>query len=294
MKILFTGSNGFVGKNVIPILKEKGFEVSTLGSKHGDIVADLSKEIPQVSDHFDIVFHAAGKAHSIPGSLQDEEQFFKVNTHGTENLCKALELTPPKIFIFLSTVAVYGKETGEDIDEEYSTLGTTPYAKSKLLAENYLINWSKKHNVKLFIFRPSLIAGPNPPGNLGDMITAINKGRYFNIGKGDALKSIFWVDDFAHLIELSPYKKAGTYNVCDSHPPTFKEIGDALAKKQNKRVLSIPFFIAKSLALFGDLLGSKAPINSLKLKKITKSLTFSNKQLIEEFGCTLTKSIDKF
>lgn len=294
MKILFTGSNGFVGKNVIPILKEKGFEVSTLGSKHGDIIADLSKEIPQVSDRFDIVFHAAGKAHSIPGSLQDEEQFFKVNTLGTENLCKALEITPPKIFIFLSTVAVYGKETGENIDEEYSTLGTTPYAKSKLLAENYLINWAKQHNVKLFIFRPSLIAGPNPPGNLGDMITAINQGRYFNIGKGDALKSIFWVEDFAHLIELSPYKTAGIYNVCDSHPPTFKEIGDALAKKQNKRVLSIPFFMAKSLALFGDLLGSKAPINSLKLKKITKSLTFSNKRLIEEFGCTLTKSIDKF
>ncbi|AZA77665.1 NAD-dependent epimerase/dehydratase family protein [Chryseobacterium sp. G0186] len=293
MKILFTGSNGFVGKNVIPILKEKGFEVSTLGSSNGDIVADLSNEIPQLSKNFDIVFHAAGKAHSIPGSPQEEKQFFKVNTQGTENLCKALEASPPKIFIFLSTVAVYGKDVGENIDENSPTLGTTPYAKSKLLAENHLINWAKQYNVKLFIFRPSLIAGPNPPGNLGDMMAAINKGRYFNIGKGDALKSLFWVDDFARLIELSPDKKAGIYNVCDSSPSSFKEIGDVLAKKQNKSILSIPFFVAKSLALFGDLLGSKAPINSLKLKKITKSLTFSNKQLMDEFGCTLTKSIDK-
>ncbi|MEN6569946.1 MAG: hypothetical protein ABFC18_08055, partial [Rikenellaceae bacterium] len=45
---------------------------------------------------------------------------------------------------------------------------------------------------------------------------------------------------------------------------------------------SIPYWLAKSMALAGDLLGEKAPINSLKLSKITESLTFSNEKAKRE------------
>ena len=48
--------------------------------------------------------------------------------------------------------------------------------------------------------------------------------------------------------------------------------------------LSIPYWLAKAMALIGDCLGKKAPINSLKLNKITKSLTFSNEKAMRELG----------
>ncbi|WP_449401109.1 NAD-dependent epimerase/dehydratase family protein [Chryseobacterium wanjuense] len=67
-----------------------------------------------------------------------------MNFEGTKNLCRALENNLPDIFIFISTVAVYGKDFGEDIDENTSLSGNTPYAKSKLMAERFLQDWSEK------------------------------------------------------------------------------------------------------------------------------------------------------
>lgn len=293
MNILFTGSNGFLGKNIIPILTSRKHFIKTLGTRNADYICDIRKQVPTFPEKFDIVFHAAGKAHSIPHSKEEEEIFYNVNFEGTKNVCFALENNPPEVFIFVSTVAVYGKDSGNNINENAPLLGNTPYAKSKILAEQFLQSWSTKNNVKLFILRPSLIAGPNPPGNLGDMINAISKGRYFNIAGGKARKSIIWVDDFADLIEKSIIKRGGIYNVCDSSHPTFRMISDKISSKMNKKIINIPFFIAKLMALVGEGLGKKAPINLVKLNKIVKSLTFDNTKLIREFGFRPSDTIQK-
>lgn len=284
MKLLFTGASGFLGQNVKPIL-EKQYEVKTLGLAGDDIVANIAHNIPEISETFDVVFHAAGKAHIVPKTAEEKQAFFDINYQGTINLCKALENGYlPKAFIFVSTVAVYGLEFGENISETHPLKGDTPYALSKIQAEQYLTDWCAKHNIKLGIIRPSLIAGTNAPGNLGAMVNGIQTGKYLSIGAGNARKSVLMVQDIATLIPLL-VEKGGTYNVCDNSQPSFGElemiISEQLGKKQPK---SIPYFMAKSMALVGDLLGSKAPINSLKLKKITESLTFSNEKAKNELG----------
>ena len=143
--------------------------------------------------------------------------------------------------------------------------------------------WCEKNKVKLIILRPSLISGQNPPGNLGDMIKGIKSGKYLNIGKGNARKSVFYAQDFAYIINNAVRMNAGAYNVCDSHHPTFLELSDKISFLLGKsKPFSIPFFVAKLLAIIGDLMGAKAPINSLKLSKITKSLTFSNEKIKKE------------
>ncbi|WP_312390659.1 NAD(P)-dependent oxidoreductase [Chryseobacterium sp.] len=295
MKVLFTGANGFLGKNVIPLLKKKFFDVKTFGTHNADYVYNIVEEIPAFQEKFDIIFHAAGKAHSIPQNKDEEKKFFDVNFEGTKNLCKSLEKNIPEIFIFISTVAVYGKDFGENINEDFPLEGITPYAKSKIMAEKFLQDWCKNNNVKLFIFRPSLIAGSNPPGNLGDMITAIKGNKYFNIAGGKAKKSVFWVEDFAELTSLALENKGGVYNVCDDFNPDFNEISKKISLLLNKaNPKSIPFVIAKCLALCGDLLGKKAPINSLRLKKITDDLTFSNIKVKKELGFSASNVMEKF
>ena len=285
MKLLFTGASGFLGQNVKPLL-ENIYEVKTMGLTDTDnFKADLAKVSPILPESFDIVFHAAGKAHSIPNSAEEEKVFFDVNYQGTVNLCKALqETTLPKAFVFVSTVAVYGVEFGDNISEDYPLKGVTPYALSKIKAEQYLTEWCKKNDVKLGIIRPSLIAGPNAPGNLGAMVNGIKTGKYLSIGEGAARKSILMVHDIANLIPLL-FEKGGVYNVCDDVQPSFRELETIISKQlEKKQPKAIPFFVAKALALVGDLMGSKAPINSLKLKKITESLTFSNQKAKAELG----------
>ena len=91
-------------------------------------------------------------------------------------------------------------------------------------------------------------------------------------------------EDIAHLLPLLE-KKGGIYNVCDTRQPSFGEISLSVAKQLGKgKPHSIPYWMAWCMAKVGDLLGNKAPINSYKLEKMTKSLTFSNEKARRELN----------
>lgn len=285
-KLLFTGASGFLGYNILPILHKEYETVHTLGlGQEDDIKINLAKEVPAINTHYDIVLHACGKAHVVPRTPAEEKAFYDVNYEGTRNLCAALEKAGvPKALIFISTVAVYGCESGELISEDHPLNGDIPYAKSKIMAEEYLTKWCYEHGVVLGILRPSLLAGKNAPGNLGTMVNGIRKGFYLNIAGGKVRKSVLMAEDIARLLPLL-IEKGGVYNVCDTNQPTFGEISASVAKQLGKRKpISIPYWTAWCMAKVGDLLGSKAPINSYKLSKMTESLTFSNEKARRELG----------
>ena len=284
-KLLFTGGTGFLGNIVMPLL-QKDYEVTTCGITPKDMIfANLAQSVPELPGSYDVVLHAAGKAHVVPKTEEEKQLFYDINYQGTINLCKALEkVGVPKALVFISTVAVYGCEYGDNITENHPLNGDTPYAKSKIMAEEYLQKWSTKHNVRLSILRPSLIAGQNAPGNLGAMVNGIKTGKYLSIAGGKAKKSVLMAQDIAKLVPLLA-KYGGIYNVCDSYHPSFGELECLISKQLRKsKPLNVPLWVAQCLAKVGDLLGNKAPINSLKLRKITESLTFSNEKAKRELG----------
>ena len=284
-KLLFTGASGFLGYNIRPILEET-YDVHTIGlTDDDDIKINIAKEVPTINSHYDVVLHAAGKAHTVPKTEAEKKVFYDVNYQGTVNLCKALEnVRIPKALIFISTVAVYGCEFGELIEETHPLNGKTAYADSKIKAEQYLTKWCFEHQVRLSILRPSLLAGKNAPGNLGAMVNGIKKGFYMNIAGGMVVKSILMAVDIARLIPILE-EKGGIYNVCDTRQPSFGEISASVAKQLGKhKPISIPYWMAKCMAKVGDLLGDKAPINTYKLEKMTKSLTFSNAKARHELN----------
>lgn len=285
-KLLFTGASGFLGHCILPTLHKQYEVVHTIGlADTDDIKFNLAKEVPPINTHYDVVLHACGKAHVVPKTEAEKQSFYDVNYVGTIHLCDALEkVGVPKALVFISTVAVYGCEYGELITEEHPLEGTSPYADSKKKAEEYLTEWCAKHGVTLTILRPSLLAGKNAPGNLGAMVNGIRKGFYMNIAGGKVVKSVLMAEDIARLVPLVA-EKGGVYNVCDTRQPSFGEISMSVARQLGKRKpLDIPYWVAWCMAKVGDLLGSKAPINSYKLEKMTKSLTFSNEKARKELG----------
>lgn len=282
-KLLFTGGTGFLGKNVMPILT-KQYDIITCGITPDDMIkANLAKEVPELSERYEVVLHACGKAHVVPKTDAEKQTFYDVNYQGTVNLCSALEKAGmPRAIIFISTVAVYGCEYGNLITEEHPLEGTSPYAESKIMAEKYLTKWCLDHKVRLGILRPSLLAGKNAPGNLGAMVKGLKKGFYMNIAGGKVVKSILMAEDIARLVPLLE-EKGGVYNVCDTRQPSFGELSISVAQQLGKgKPLNIPYWMAWCMAKVGDLLGNKAPINSYKLEKMTKSLTFSNEKARKE------------
>ncbi len=286
-KILVTGASGFLGSVISRTLFEMQHSLTTIGiSDTDDFYCDLATSIPNLKSDFDWIIHVAGKAHVVPKNAKEIADFFRVNLEGTKNLLSGIEQSGklPLSIVFISTVAVYGVEFGTNITEEFPLLGTSPYAQSKIQAEEYLKSWCSKNNVILGILRPSLIADKNPPGNLGAMIKGIKTRKYFRIGNGLAKKSVLMAEDLARIIPKLA-EVGGVYNLCDNHHPSFAELEELIAKQLNKKIpRSIPYGVAKSLALVGDLIGNKFLINSSKLEKITKSLTFSNEKAKRDLG----------
>jgi nucleoside-diphosphate-sugar epimerase len=295
MTLLFTGASGFLGQHVLPLLEQQ-YEIATVGlTPEDNYTVNIANEVPQLNGQYDIVLHAAGKAHTVPKTEAEKQVFYDVNLQGTKNLCAALEqVGVPKAFIFVSTVAVYGVEYGENITEEHPLNGDTPYADSKKQAELFLQRWCQQHGVLLSIIRPSLLAGTNPPGNLGAMINGIRTGTYLSIADGRARKSVLMVEDIARLVPLLA-DKGGIYNVCDSEHPTFHALEALVSKQLGKRMpLSVSYWMVNVLAKIGDCLGKRAPINSMRLKKITLSLTFSNEKAKRELGWTPLNVLEHF
>jgi len=280
MRILLTGASGFLGKVIQKKLGAK-HELITLGrGESNHISSNLATTCPKLPK-VDMVIHAAGKAHVIPKSEQEAKEFFQVNLEGTRNLLEGLK-DLPQSFVFISTVAVYGLESGENIPEDYPLLGETPYAKSKIEAEKLLLNWGKENGVQVVILRLPLIVGPNPPGNLGAIIRAIGKGIYFRLGKGESKKSMVLASDVAELIP-SLIDHSGIYNLTDGVDPSLAQLDTKIAQVFGKKVRSFPESLLNKIAKIGDLL-SFFPLNSYRVNKLSQTLTFSSEKAKEELN----------
>lgn len=282
--ILITGSTGFLGRQIIKCIGQH--HVKTLSRHNADYEVNLKDEVAVLSGKFDIVIHAAGKAHVVPKTEAEKKDFFDVNVAGTQNLLKAIDALPDKTkaFVLISTVAVYGKESGTNINEDTALLANDAYGLSKVQTEQLVQQWCINNNVICTILRLPLIAGPNPPGNLGAMIDAIKKGYYFNIAGGHAKKSMVLATDVAKII-LKTATIGGIYNLTDGRHPSFFELGNYIAMQLNKKTpYNIPYPIAKLMAIAGDMIGKRSPINSDKLKKITSDLTFDDSKAVKHLA----------
>lgn len=295
MKILLTGSSGFLGKNILKIICNDPNDIFTLNRYNAYYNFDLSSDIPIFSNSFDVVIHNAGLAHVNPKNEFQNSLFYDINVNGTINLLSALSnITVPKKFVFISSVSVYGLNQGEKINENSPLQAKDPYGRSKIEAEFIVKKWCEEHNVICTILRLPLVVGANPPGNLGGMIRAIKKGYYFNIGGGNARKSMVLASDIAKNI-LKVAEVGGTYNLTDGIHPTFYDLSTRISKMLNKSfVPNLPKFLVKLLAYAGDLIGDSFPINSNKFLKITSTLTFDDSNARMAFGWKPTSVLEGF
>jgi nucleoside-diphosphate-sugar epimerase len=298
-KILLTGGSGFLGKIISETLHRQGYLIQTLGrSSHNHIQCDLAREIPLLNERYDIVIHNAGKAHVVPRNQQQAKEFYDVNVRGTENLLKGLESMTPDGIVFISSVSVYGLSSGDNIDEQYPLAAKDPYGQSKIEAERLVSDWGARKNVSHALLRLPLLAGPQPPGNLGAMIKGIRSGRYFSINGGGARKSIVMAEDVADAIPVAA-RVGGIYNLTDGNHPTFHELEKLVTKQlESSMPMNLPLWAARLLGHAGDvidrLLPGKAPVTSLAVKKIVSPLTFNDAKARKMLGWKPRRVIDEF
>ena len=286
MKILISGSSGFLGSCIREHLLKNNIVFSLGRRNDSDFKFDFSKDNINVNlPDFDTFIHCASLAHIVPKEKKQKEEFFKINVDGTSSLLNLFSSSSkiPKSFVYISSVSVYGLSKGKLVDESTPLLATDPYGLSKIKVEKLILKWCKQHNVVCCILRLPLVIGKNPKGNLFKMIKSIRNKYFFNIAGGKAKKSMVLADDIAKII-LKAAKTPGIFNLTDQYHPSFFEFSKLISSQLKvKQPLSLNYKIAKVLAIIGDII-SIFPFNTNTLIKMTNDLTFSDNEAVKKLG----------
>lgn len=175
MNILVTGATGFIGKRFIEMAEaqmDQNDKLVLLTSRkidgytcilHENYSYDVSEFRKAGIDRIDKVIHIG---HFISEKHPDVLPV-KGNLLSIKNTEYLMEHLPniPEIFVYCSSMDVYGKNRKEEIDEASSLLGDTPYAMSKIMIEMLLHEWAEKNRIRLHVLRLAHIYGPNDARN---------------------------------------------------------------------------------------------------------------------------------
>lgn len=286
--ILITGANGFIGSNLYEIFHEdfnlSGLDIINDGRFPSNSVYhwDEIEKVPSA----DIIIHLAGKAHDV-NNKTDEKTYFDINLGLTEKIFNYFLNSEAKKFIFFSSVkAVADKVQDRMLTESSEPMPETPYGKSKLAAENYILGKIIPENKKVYILRPCMVHGPENKGNLNSLYNLVRKGIPYPLGAFNNLRSFTSIDNLAFIIreiivnDIDP----GIYQVADDEPLSTNELIKLAAGSLNKRpcIVKIPKIFVKGFARMGDYIS--LPLNSERLKKLTDSYVVSNSKIKTAIG----------
>ena len=178
--VLITGGAGYIGSHVTETLLKKNkkvFLVDNLSAGHKKLINKKAKffkldiankhGIKKIIEKYkiDSIIHLA--AHLIIGEGQKKpKKYYKNNVLGTKKLMEACKNSTVKNFIFSSTAAIY-KEGQYKVSENSMIKPKSVYGKTKIKAENLIINFAKKNKINYGILRYFNIAGASPSGKIG-------------------------------------------------------------------------------------------------------------------------------
>lgn len=278
MKITITGITGFVGHNLSDFLKSENY-----------IVNGLSLRNPWEYDvNTEAIIHLAGKAHDTSAST-DPNSYFKINRDLTVILFNQFLKSNTRDFLYFSSVKAAADTVDGILDENHHSNPQTPYGKSKLAAEEYLLKQNLPSGKRLFIIRPCMIHGPGNKGNLNLLYKVVEKGLPWPLASFENQRSFLSIDNLNFLIlkmlendEVS----SGIYNFADDETLSTNDLVSIIANTSGKRdkLWKINPTVILSLAKMGDVL--KLPLNSERLKKLTESYMVSNTKIKTALGLT--------
>jgi UDP-glucose 4-epimerase len=189
-KILITGANSYIGtsfKKWVSQYPDK-YSVDMIGLRD-----DNWRE--KSFEGYDVVFHTAAIVHV---KEKDTAKYFVINRDLTVELADKAKQENVKQFIFLSTMGVYGTESGY-ITTDTLPAPKTPYAKSKYEAEQ-LLKEIQSDNFKVAILRPPIVYGKGCPGNYSRLARVAMKVPIFPDIKNE--RSMIYIDNLSNFIRI--------------------------------------------------------------------------------------------
>lgn len=190
-RILITGANSYIGTSVEKWLLRfpEQYIIDTI-DMHGETwkEKDFSK--------YDIIFHVSGIAH-IKETKKNQELYYKVNRDLAFETAKKAKNDGVKQFIFLSSMSVYGIESGV-INRNTSPKPKSSYGKSKFEAEE-LINTLQDSSFTVSIIRPPMVYGKGCKGNYPRLVSLAINLKFFP--RVNNIRSMIYIDNLSKFVQ---------------------------------------------------------------------------------------------
>ena len=280
LKILVTGSSGFIGNALFNSLHEKGHKVKGTfrSSKHLSnnnlenlfFNVDINKNTDwsKILVNVDFIIHCAGQNSDVSFfKKKNLKTYQNINVEGTKNLAYQAAKAGVKRIVFLSSAKVFG-ESSKNLSlltKNSKTSALDPYEISKLEAEKELIKISKKTGIEVTIIRFPIVYGKGVRGNFEKLMKWISFGFPIPFGLIKNKRSFIGLDNLLDLIITSidhPNAAGEILLATDDHDLSTVELllKISSAMNRNVKIFSVNTYLIK---FFGYLIGKSKVISRL-------------------------------
>lgn len=266
--VLVTGATGFLGRALVERLAGDGYAVrAAVRSDRGGwpegvspvVIGELSgsTDWSAAVDGVDCVVHCAARAHVLKETAADPlTEFRRVNSDGAITLGRQAAKAGVRRLVFISSIGVNGAETcGRPFTAADVPAPHSPYAVSKLEAEQGLAAIATETGLELVTIRPPLVTGPDPKGNLATLRGALRRGLPLPFGLVTSnRRDLVSLDVLCDLIETCirhPAAAGRTLLVSDGRPVSTRRLLEDLAAAEGRRPRLLPVPPAILSALLG-------------------------------------------
>ncbi|MFB7893139.1 NAD-dependent epimerase/dehydratase family protein [Microbacterium sp. NPDC056044] len=243
-----TGATGFVGRHVVRLAHEAGYDVWAIGREQAPPAeiapmlsqysqADLTTAWP-VTTPVDAVIHLAGLA-AVGPSFAAPQRYIEANSRMVTAMCEPILASGhPTRMLIVSSGAVYApRADGEPIDESSPTSANSPYAVAKLLVESQAAYY-RHRGMDVSIARPFNHIGPGQDlgflvPDLAQALKTLSADEPLHVGNLDTARDYTDVRDVARAylaIVSSERRQSFVYNVASGDSRTGREILTAISE----------------------------------------------------------------
>ncbi len=303
LSALVTGGSGFIGGRLAERLAmEEGVRVRAMvrNVKKAERLRKFPLEMVQADlldlgslreavRGCDLVFHCA----ALVRETGDRNEFFRTNVLGTENILKVSGEVGVKKFIHFSSVAVYGMNPPDFVDEStaYQPCGNL-YCDTKIAGEKAVWSAYRETSLPIVVIQPANVYGPySNPWTLRP-IKLINSGQMILINGGRGLCNYVYIDNLIDATLAATKSDASVgqaYLISDGNPVMWKEFFGCYAQMAGKsNIRSVPEGIAKVIALGMEVAskftGKPPKISHEAVKYLIRQSRFSIEKARRELG----------
>ncbi|WP_264404144.1 NAD-dependent epimerase/dehydratase family protein [Vibrio owensii] len=260
--LLVTGATGFVGQKLTQL--NQNFRCVIRAGEHHSFAdsytvptIDASTDWSNCFEGVDAIIHLAGLAHNK--SYTDAE-YRAVNTDGTLRLALKAAEAGVKRLVFVSSIGVNGANSHDSVFLPSDVANPhNSYAQSKHEAELGLWDISKQTGLEVVIVRPTLVYGPNAPGNFGMLTKLVNSIPFLPFGLANNRRDFISVNNLVDLLIVCAKHKNAPGNIflaSENNSVSIRDFVNAIASGQGRNVFQIPIPIG--LMRFAGLVTGKS------------------------------------